>query len=91
MAKKPKKTLSLLSGALSGASIIVDAYNTYIYRSKNKKLSYISIGIGVADVLLDFYLSFGAKSKAGKAWSMFSIGRQVYSSVQKLKDIQARS
>ncbi|UNA86466.1 hypothetical protein L6Q64_13125 [Staphylococcus pseudintermedius] len=42
MAKKSKKSLSVLSTALTGATLVVDFYNSYIYRSKNRKLSYIS-------------------------------------------------
>lgn len=39
MAKKSKKSLSVLSTALTGATLVVDFYNSYIYRSKNRKLS----------------------------------------------------
>lgn len=91
MAKKSKKALSILSGALSGATLLVDFYNSYVYRSKNHKLSYVSVGIGLADVLLDFYLSFGSKNKFVKAWSVFSMGRQILGSVKKIKAIRARA
>ncbi|ARJ51014.1 hypothetical protein [Staphylococcus lutrae] len=90
MAKKSKKSLSLLSGALSGATLLVDFYNSYVYRSKNRKLSYISVGIGVTDIFLDFYLSFGSKNKFVKAWSVFSMGRQVLGAVKKVKAIQTQ-
>lgn len=66
MAKKSKKSLSVLSTALTGATLVVDFYNSYIYRSKNRKLSYISVGLGLVDVVLSFYLSLGAKANSQK-------------------------
>ncbi|AVP35868.1 hypothetical protein DOS70_10155 [Staphylococcus felis] len=90
MAKKSNKGLSALSMILSGASMTVDVYNAYVYRSKHKKLSYASIVIGLADVVLDTYLSLGSKNKFVKAWSLFSLTRQVTSSIKKIKAIQSR-
>ncbi|MCS4485735.1 hypothetical protein [Staphylococcus americanisciuri] len=88
MAKKSQKGLSVLSTLLSGATIAIDGYNHYVYRSKNKKLSYLSLGLGAADMLLDFYLSLGAKSKFIKVWSLFSLGRQLRAQASKFKSIQ---
>lgn len=90
MAKKSKKSLSVLSTALTGATLLVDFYNSYIYRSKSRKLSYISVGLGLVDVVLSFYLSLGAKSKFTKAWSFFSASRQVWRGIQKIQAIRAR-
>ncbi|UXS29166.1 hypothetical protein MUA33_12070 [Staphylococcus delphini] len=91
MAKKPNKSLSVLSTALTGATLVVDFYNSYIYRSKNRKLSYISVGLGLVDVVLSFYLSLGSKSKFTKAWSFFSASRQVWIGIQKIQAIRTRS
>lgn len=88
MAKKSQKGLSILSTVLSGATIALDGYNRYVYRSKNKQLSYLSLGLGVADMLIDFYLSFGAKNKAVKAWSLFSLSRQLRAQAEKYKAIK---
>lgn len=88
MTKKSKFGLSTLSTVLSGASITIDLYNQYIYRSKHKKLSIASIIIGLADVTLDTYLSFRSKNKLVKAWSLFSLSRQIISSVKKIKALK---
>lgn len=56
---------------------------------QNKQLSYLSLGIGVGDMLLDFYLTFGAKSSIAKAWSLLSLGRQLKSSLERYKTIKA--
>ncbi|UXR78262.1 MULTISPECIES: hypothetical protein [unclassified Staphylococcus] len=88
MAKKSQKGLSVLSTVLSGTTIALDSYNYYVYRSKNKKLSYLSLGLGSADMLLDFYLSFSAKNKFVKAWSLFSLSRQLRAQADKFKSIK---
>ncbi|QLK86874.1 hypothetical protein [Staphylococcus sp. 17KM0847] len=87
MAKKSNKRLSFLSTLLSGTTIAIDGYNKYAYQSKNKKLSYASLSIGIADILLDFYLSLGAKNKMIKAWSLFSLSRQLLAQIDKFKSI----
>ncbi|MBI5975016.1 hypothetical protein [Staphylococcus canis] len=90
MTNKSNKGLSLVSLLLSGTSITLDVYNEFVYRSKHRKLSYISIAIGLIDVALDTYLAFKSKSKLVRTWSLISLGRQIVSSVQKIKFLQSR-
>ncbi|SUK17510.1 membrane protein [Staphylococcus agnetis] len=89
MSKKDNSTLSAVSFVLSSATVAIDSYNESNFKNKNKKLSYLSLGIGVGDMLLDFYLTFGAKSSIAKAWSLLSLGRQLKSSLERYKTIKA--
>lgn len=89
MSKKDNSTLSAVSFVLSSATVAIDSYNESNFKNKNKQLSYLSLGIGVGDMLLDFYLTFGAKSNITKAWSLLSLGRQLKSSLERYKTIKA--
>ncbi|UEX89998.1 hypothetical protein [Staphylococcus ratti] len=91
MAKKDNSTLSAVSFVLSSATVAIDSYNASNFQNKNKQLSYLSLGIGVGDMLLDFYLTFGAKSKIAKVWSLVSLGRQLKASFERYKSIKATS
>ncbi|MDT0715724.1 hypothetical protein [Staphylococcus chromogenes] len=88
MAKKDNSTLSAVSFVLSSATVAIDSYNESQFNNKNKQLNYLSLGIGVSDMLLDFYLTFGAKSGIAKAWSLLSLGRQLKASLERYKTIK---
>lgn len=87
MAKKDNSTLSAVSFVLSSATVAIDSYNESQFNNKNKQLNYLSLGIGVSDMLLDFYLTFGAKSGIAKAWSLLSLGRQLKASLERYKPL----
>ncbi|EHJ07641.1 hypothetical protein [Staphylococcus simiae] len=78
-----------LSRLFNLAGFIVDGYNGMKYDAKNKKLVYLSLGLGAIGTLLDFYISFKSPRKVKKFGAVISLlgnGARLFTSLRKVKN-----
>ncbi|EKU48223.1 hypothetical protein [Staphylococcus massiliensis] len=76
---------NILNGGVSVFETITDFYNRYVYRSKSKKLTYISIALSAINALTTFFFAFNVKRNYKRFFRLLRVGGSAYSIYKRIK------
>lgn len=90
MTRQPKSKLRRLSNVLNTVGFGIEIYNTYIARSKSRKLSQVGLAINVVGGILDFYTALKSGRFLTKVFSFSNLIAVFATSYNRFKDLRSK-